>query len=48
MTHRHLNPYVYHFLQDLGTFDNLAQLLDTPDNWETMYHQVMADRIFLN
>ena len=43
LSHRLLNPFIYRNIQNAGTLDNLARLLDTPDDWEARYNQVVAD-----
>jgi hypothetical protein len=43
MSHRLLNPFIYRNIQNAGTLDELVALLDTPDNWEDRYDQVVAD-----
>ena len=47
MSHRLLNPFIYRNIRNLGTLDDLAALLDTPDDWEERYNQVVADRDIL-
>eukprot|EP00842_Homolaphlyctis_polyrhiza_P006826 jgi/Hompol1/732/HPOL_000926-RA len=43
MSNRLLNPYIYRNIQNVGTLDNLATLLDTPGDWKERYNQVVAD-----
>ncbi|KAI9337242.1 hypothetical protein BDR26DRAFT_981135 [Obelidium mucronatum] len=43
LLHRLLNPHIYRNIKDVGTLDELAALLDTPDNWEERYNQVVGD-----
>lgn len=43
LSHRLLNPFIYRNIQTAGTLDNLASLLDTPDDWEVRYNLVVAD-----
>ena len=43
LSHRLLNPYIYRNIHTAGTLDDLASLLDTPDDWEVRYNQVVAD-----
>jgi hypothetical protein len=43
MSHRLLNPHIYRNIKNAGTLDDLAALLDTPDDWEERYNQVVAD-----
>ena len=43
LSHRQLNPFIYRNIQNAGSLDNLASLLDTPDDWEVRYNQVVAD-----
>jgi hypothetical protein len=43
LSHRLLNPFIYRNIQTAGTLDDLASLLDTPDDWEVRYNQVVAN-----
>jgi len=43
LSHRLLNPFIYRNIQTAGTLNDLAILLDTPDDWELRYNQVVAD-----
>ena len=43
MCHRLLNPFIYRNIKNAGTLDDLAALLDTPDDWEKRYNQIVAD-----
>ena len=43
LSHRLLNPFIYRNIQTAGTLNDLAILLDTPDDWEVRYNQVVAD-----
>jgi hypothetical protein len=43
MSHRLLNPFIYRNIKNVGTLNDLAALLDTPDDWEGRYNQVVAD-----
>jgi hypothetical protein len=43
LSHRLLNPFIYRNIQNVGTLDALATLLDTPDDWETNYNQIVRD-----
>ena len=43
LSHRLLNPFIYRNIYTAGTLDDLASLLDTPDDWEVRYNQVVAD-----
>ena len=44
MSHRLLNPLIYRNIRNVGTLNDLAVLLDAPDDWEDRYnHQVVAD-----
>jgi hypothetical protein len=43
LSHSLLNPYIYRNIQKVGTLNDLAALLDTPDDWEVRYTQVVAD-----
>jgi hypothetical protein len=43
LSHRLLNPFIYRNIHSAGTLDDLASLLDTPDDWEVRYNQVVAD-----
>jgi hypothetical protein len=43
LSHRLLNPFIYRNIQTAGTLDELATLLDTPDDWQVRYNQVVAD-----
>ncbi|KAH6566039.1 hypothetical protein BASA50_005239 [Batrachochytrium salamandrivorans] len=43
LSHRLLNPFIYRSIQNVGTLDDLAALLDTPGDWEVRYNQVVDD-----
>jgi hypothetical protein len=43
LSHRLLNPHIYRNIRNVGTLDDLAALLDTPDDWEKRYNQITAD-----
>ena len=43
LSHRLLNPFIYRNIESVGTLDDLATLLDTPDDWKVRYNQVVAD-----
>ena len=43
LSHRLLNPFIYRNIQNVGTLDALASLLDTPDDWESKYNQIVRD-----
>ena len=43
LTHRLLNPFIYSNIHNAGSLQNLATLLNTPDDWEVRYNQVVAD-----
>jgi hypothetical protein len=43
LSHRLFNPFIYRNIKNIGTLDALATLLDTPDDWETKYNQVVED-----
>jgi hypothetical protein len=43
LSHRLLNPFIYRNIHTAGTLDDLSSLLDTPDDWEVRYNQVVAD-----
>ncbi|KAJ8331773.1 hypothetical protein QVD99_002020 [Batrachochytrium dendrobatidis] len=43
LSHRLLHPFIYRNVKNIGTLDDLAALLDTPDDWEERYNQVVAD-----
>ena len=43
LSHRLLNPFIYRNIQNVGNLDALATLLDTPDDWETNYNQIVRD-----
>ncbi|KAI8896739.1 hypothetical protein BC833DRAFT_527887 [Globomyces pollinis-pini] len=43
LAHRLLNPFIYRNIQTAGTLNDLAILLDTIDDWEVRYNQVVAD-----
>ena len=43
LAHRLLNPFIYRNIQTAGTLNDLAILLDTPDDWKVRYNQVVAD-----
>lgn len=45
LSHRTLNPFIYRNIQDVGTLDNLASLLDSPDNWQERYVEIMDNFI---
>jgi hypothetical protein len=48
ISHRPLNPFIYRNIQTAGTLDDLASLLDTPDDWEVRYNQVVGDGYIIN
>ena len=43
LSHRLLNPHIYRNIKNVGTLDDLAALLNAPDEWEERYNQVIAD-----
>jgi hypothetical protein len=43
MSHRLLNPFIYRNIRNVGTLNDLAALLDTPDDWEERCNNVIAD-----
>jgi hypothetical protein len=43
LSHRLLNPFIYRNIQNVGNLDALATLLNTPDDWETNYNQIVRD-----
>ena len=43
LTHKLLNPFIYRNIQNVGTLNDLAALLDTPDDWEVRYNQIISD-----
>jgi hypothetical protein len=43
LSHRVLNPHIYRNIQNLGTLDDLAILLETQLDWEERYNQVVDD-----
>ncbi|KAI8895428.1 hypothetical protein BC833DRAFT_601340 [Globomyces pollinis-pini] len=43
LSHRLLNPFIYRNIENVGKLDALAKLLNTPDDWYTMYNQVVQD-----
>ena len=43
LSHRLLNPFIYRNIQNVGTLDALATLLDSPSDWEVKYNQVIED-----
>jgi hypothetical protein len=43
LSHRLLNPYIYRNIRNVGNLDSLATLLNTPDDWETNYNQIVRD-----
>lgn len=43
LSHRLLNPFIYRNIHTAGTLNDLAILMDTPDDWEVRYNQVVAD-----
>ncbi|KAK6093345.1 hypothetical protein MT418_006663 [Batrachochytrium dendrobatidis] len=43
LSHRLLNPFIYRNIQNVGTLDALAALLDTPSDWEEKYNQIAQD-----
>ena len=43
LSHRLLNPFIYRNIQNVGTLDALATLLETPNDWETNYNQIVQD-----
>ena len=44
LSHRLLNPFTYRNIQNVGTLDALATLLETPANWEESYNQIVQNR----
>ena len=48
MSHRLLNPFIYRNIKNVGTLNDLAALLDTPDDWEARYNQVVANGYIIN
>ena len=47
LSHRLLNPFTYRNIQNVGTLDALATLLETPANWEESYNQIVQNRLIL-
>ena len=43
LSHRLLNPYIYRNIQNVGSLHDLATLLNTPDNWENMYANMVEN-----
>jgi hypothetical protein len=43
LSHRLLNPHIYRNIQDAGSLNDLAILLETPLDWEERYNQVVED-----
>jgi hypothetical protein len=43
MSHRLLNPFIYRNIRNAGTLNDLAAFLDTPDDWEERYNNVVDD-----
>ena len=47
MSFQLLNPYIYRNIQNIGTLDQLAAMLNAPSNWNERYHQVIANGVVL-
>ena len=43
LSHRLLNPFIYRNIQNACSLNQLATLLDTPDDWEMRYNEVVED-----
>jgi hypothetical protein len=43
LSHRLLNPHIYRNIQDAGSLNDLAILLETPLKWEERYNQIVED-----
>ena len=48
LSHRLLNPYIYRNIKDVGSLDNLASLLEAPNDWESIYKTVVAKRFVVD
>ncbi|MFN7882021.1 MAG: hypothetical protein ACK5PF_03270, partial [bacterium] len=47
MSHRLLNAYIYRNIKKVGTLNDLAALLGTPEDWEERYNNVVADGLIV-
>jgi hypothetical protein len=45
LSHRLLNPFIYRNIQNVGSLDQLAILLDAPPDWEVRYDHVKRNSI---
>ena len=45
LSHRLLNPFIYRNIQNVGSLDQLAILLDSPPDWEVRYDHVKRNSI---
>ena len=45
--HRLLNPFIYRNIGNVGTLNDLAELLRVPDDWEGRYNQIVQDGYLL-
>ena len=43
MSHRLLNPYIYRNIQNVGSLADLAALLETANDWDKRYNQLVDD-----
>ena len=43
LSHCLLNPFIYRNIQNVGSLDDLAALLGTPNDWQERCNQVVAD-----
>ena len=43
LSHRLLNPFVYSNLQSIDTLNDLAVLLNTPEDWEVRYNEIVQN-----
>ena len=43
MSHRLLNPFIYRNIQNVGSLNDLARMLESPLDWEAQYNRVVQD-----
>jgi hypothetical protein len=43
MSHQMLNPFIYRNIKNVGSLNDLAKLLQAPDDWESKYNDIMKD-----
>ena len=45
LSHRLLNPYIYRNIKEIESLNHLATLLETPNEWESIFNTLMSKRI---